>query len=380
MTRAGFAFILGGLVLYVLAGETQIGWFYLVDAMIWGLVAVSVAAPWWTLRTLKVDRHVWLPVSGNPDTQDLGATPREDEQVEIRLRVGNRGRLARHFITVSESCPMEAPGQETRAFLLSSVEAGKSVDFTYTATCYRRGRYPRATVVLESGAPMGLFVRRRLFDVPFNLTVYPAYYEIDGFSGASEAAEGYGDMVTPTAAADFHGSREYQFGDPLKHIHWRSTARLGRFVVKQFEGASQVPIAVAFPTDRDWGEGRETTLEYSIKIAASVGWQCLRSGNLFSLLAGPAPLTNAEWRQAMDYLAGLSPVEDPFLAPSFPGAAAGDASETLVAILPAAPLRPVESDGLRPLVPLPTGWLRPTGAGRRRDGLRRRAVRSGNSR
>ena len=63
MTRAGVAFILGGLVLYVLAGETQIGWFYLVDAMIWGLVAVSLAAPWWTLRTLNVDRQVWLPMA-----------------------------------------------------------------------------------------------------------------------------------------------------------------------------------------------------------------------------------------------------------------------------------------------------------------------------
>ena len=252
--------------------------------------------------------------------------------MEVRLKVGNRGHLARHFINVSENCPMEAPGQETRAFLLSTVDAGMTVDFSYVATCYRRGRHPRATVVLESGAPMGLFIRRRRFDIPLNLTVYPAYHDIEEIAGASEAASGYGDMVTPTAATDIHGSREYQFGDPLRHIHWRNTARLGEFVVKQFERASQAPIAVAFPTDQDWGEGRDTTLEYSIKIAASVGWQCVRSGNLFSILAGPAPLPNAGWRQVMDYLAGLSPGETPSMAE----AAAGDSSETLVAILPAA--------------------------------------------
>ena len=329
MTRAGFALILGGLVLYVLAGETQIGWFYLIDAMIWGLVALSIALPWWTLRTLRVDRRVGLPRSRNPDQ---AATPREDHTVEVRLRVGNRGRLARHFIKVLEDCPMEAPGRRTRAFMLSTVGAADAVGFSYTATCYRRGRYPRATAVLESGAPLGLFVRRRRFDIPLNLTVYPAYYEVEGISGASEAAAGDGDMVTSTAATDFHGSREYQHGDPLRHIHWRNTARLAKFVVKQFEGASRAPITVTFPTDQDWGEGRHSTLEYSIKIAASVGWQCVRSGSPLSILAGPTPLPNADWLQAMDYLAGISAGE----APSLAELATGEPSETLVAILPAA--------------------------------------------
>ena len=329
MTRAGIALILAGVVLYVLAGETQIGWFYLVDAMIWGLVVVSIAVPWWTLRTLKVDRQVWLPGSRNLDQE---ATPREDDMVEVKLKVANRGRLARHFIKVSENCPMEAPGQGTRAFLLSTVEAGKTAEFSYTATCYKRGRYSRATVVLESGAPVGLFVRRRRFDIPLNLTVYPAYYDIEGISGAGRAEAGEGDMVTATSANDFHGSREYQHGDPLRHIHWRNTARLGRFVVKQFEGANQMPIAVAFPTDQDFGEGKDTTLEYSIKIAASVGWQCVRLGNTLSILAGPTPLANADWLPAMGYLAGLSPGE----APSMVEAAAGESAETVVAVLPAA--------------------------------------------
>jgi len=329
MTRAGIALILGGLVLYVLAGETQIGWFYLVDAIIWGLVALSIAAPWWTLRTLTVDRQVWLPKSRNPAQV---ATPREDDTVEVTLKVGNRGRLARHFVKVLEDCPMDAPEHRTRAFLLSNVEAGKTTDFSYTATCYRRGRYSRATAVLESGAPLGLFVRRRRFDIPLNLTVYPAYHDIEGISGAGDAIADEGDIVTSIAATDFHGSREYQHGDPLRHIHWRNTARLGRFVVKQFEGASQVPISVAFPTDQDWGDARDTTLEYSIKIAASVGWQCVRSGNPLAILAGPTPLRNADWLQAMDYLAGLSPGD----APSLAEVAAGESSETMVVILPAA--------------------------------------------
>ncbi len=315
MTRAGIAFILGGVVLYVLAGETQIGWFYLIDAMIWGVVALSIVVPWWTVSTLSVDRRVW-PRGSRPLDQVPAST--EGDIVDVRLLVANRGRFARHFVRVMEECPMEAPGRRTRSFAISSVQAGGSVEFSYTAACYQRGRYAQSTATLEMGAPLGLFVFRRRFDIPLDLTVYPAYREIDSMSKTEDGATVSGDTVV-AAAPDFHGSREYQYGDPLRHIHWRNTARLAKFVVKEFEGAGQAPVAVAFPTDRVWGDGRDTTLEYSIRIAASVGW-----------LKRP-----------------------------------GDARPDRDA------LRPVEPHGLWDLVSPSAGRLRSPGPCRRRDGLRR---------
>ena len=304
MTKAGVGSIAGGVVVYLLAGQTQIGWLYLFDAVIWSLVLLSAIIPWWSLKPLRIKRRVRVhhPSKGRLEQ----AVPTEDDTVEIELRVENRGRLARYFVKVLEECPLEEPGKGSRTFLLPTVKPGSDLAFSYTATCYKRGRYASATAVLETSGPLGLFVRRRRFDVPLNVTVYPLYYRMSGMLTASEVPMYQEGAARIRAASQFYGSREYQHGDPLRHIHWRNTARLGELVVKQFEEASLGSVAVAFEAGRDWGVGRETTLEYSIKIAASLAMDCAGSGRSIDLLTGPSPLYGAGWLEAMDYLSGLS--------------------------------------------------------------------------
>lgn len=329
MTKAGAAFIGAGMAVYLLGGQTQIGWLYLLDAMIWSLVALSALLPWWSLRSLRINRQVWL---ASPSEQLDQALPVEGGTVEVRLTVTNRGRLPRYFVRVAEECPLEEPEARSKTFLLPSVGARSDVTFSYTAACYRRGRYTSATAVLETAAPLGLFVRRRRFDLPLKVTVYPESSEIEGVPASNDVWADEGRMVRSGAASDFYGSREYQYGDPLRHIHWRNTARLGRFVVKEFEEASQGSIAVAFETTREWGVGKETTAEYAIKIAASLARHGGGAGRSIGILAGPAPLIEASWLEAMDYLAGLALGEAASLDEL---TASPEAGRTLVAIVPA---------------------------------------------
>ena len=115
---------------------------------------------------------------------------------------------------------MDDPSNGPRAFVLSSLKPRSTVDFTYTPVCYRRGRYESAPIVLETTAPLGLFVRRRRFDLPFNLTVYPTHYTIEEMPSSREVLAEQGQRVKTTAAAsEFYGSREYQYQDPLRHVH-----------------------------------------------------------------------------------------------------------------------------------------------------------------
>ena len=146
MTKGGAAFIGAGVVVYLLGGQTQIGWLYLLDAMIWSLVVLSALLPWWSLRSLRIERQVWLPSPANgPQAQAL---PIEGGTVEVRLTVTNRGRLPRYFIKVTEGCPLEGPEARSKAFLLPTVRGRSDVRFSYTAACYRRGRYTSATAVV----------------------------------------------------------------------------------------------------------------------------------------------------------------------------------------------------------------------------------------
>ena len=58
MTKAGVGSIAGGVVVYLLAGQTQIGWLYLFDAVIWSLVLLSAIISWWSLKPLRIKRRV----------------------------------------------------------------------------------------------------------------------------------------------------------------------------------------------------------------------------------------------------------------------------------------------------------------------------------
>lgn len=304
MTKAGFSFIVAGGLIYLVASQTQIGWLYLFDAIIWSLLTLSTILPWYSLKTLQVERQVLLSTTILQGPR-LGG-PLEDEEVEVKLKVTNNGRLPRHFIRVSEDCPFDQPEKRYRAFFIANLNPRSTIAFSYTATCYRRGYYTSSNTTLESKGILGLTVHRRTFQLPLNLTVYPTYYGMEGLPTAEAVWADWGHAVkTSSAAAQFYGSREYQFGDPLRHIHWRNTARLGRFMLKEFEQASQGSVTVAFESRLDFGTGKETTLEYSIKIAASLAKLCADSGHSIDIITGEIPLRNAGWQEAMNYLARL---------------------------------------------------------------------------
>ena len=240
-----------------MGSQTQVGWLYLFDAIIWSMVLLSAFLPWWSLRSLRAGRQVWLP--RDADWPQTLAKPMEDDSVEVRIKISNGGRLARHLIKVVEDCPFDSPFNRRRVFLLSSIKPKSTASFTYTATCHRRGRYPSANVTLETSAPLGLFVYRRRYDLPLNVSVYPAQHEMDGVPTAREVWADQGHTVKSTGGSEFYGSREYHHGDSLRRVHWRNTARRGQFMVKEFEESSQGTVLVAFENQRAWGEGRETT-------------------------------------------------------------------------------------------------------------------------
>ena len=107
MTKAGVGFIVAGGLIYIVASQTQIGWLYLLDAIIWSLLVLSAILPWHSLKSLQVEHQVLLPTSTL--RQPPLAGPLEDETVEVKLKVTNNGRLARHFIKVLADCPFEQP-------------------------------------------------------------------------------------------------------------------------------------------------------------------------------------------------------------------------------------------------------------------------------
>ncbi|NIM06978.1 MAG: DUF58 domain-containing protein, partial [Armatimonadetes bacterium] len=76
---------------------------------------------------------------------------------------------------------------------------------------------------------------------------------------------------------DYHGVREYQPGDELRRIHWKAFARQQRLAVIEFQQTYTADVAIAVDLFRgtEVGAGKQTTLEYGIKIAASLARRAL---------------------------------------------------------------------------------------------------------
>lgn len=233
---------------------------------------------------------------------------------EERFEVVNPGRWTRLWLEVRDRSPLpHSRGSRVLAMI------GPRQRYRYLARTRltARGVFPLGPTEIHSGDPFGLFPVRRAFPPTATLVVYPMTVEVRSFPAppgllpGGEALRRRTHQITPNAA----GVREYAPGDPLNRIHWPSTARRDRLIVKEFEldPLAEVWIFVdaertvhhallstpAVPADEWlWHPLGPVTLppateEYAVTIAASVGQYFLRRGRAVGLVcqgAGPTVL------------------------------------------------------------------------------------------
>jgi uncharacterized protein (DUF58 family) len=192
------------------------------------------------------------------------------QYAEERITVENSGLFPRVWLEVED--PSTLPDHhQGRVITLS----GKSRRTWRSRTLLtRRGVYPVGPLTIASGDPFGLFRMTRTYGQASSIIVYPGFIDLPYFTVPPANLPGEGRFrkrthyVTPNAA----GVRDYEYGDSLSRIDWKSTARQRKLMVKMFEldPASDIWIALDLQSSVQAGSGDESTEEYAVKIAASV--------------------------------------------------------------------------------------------------------------
>jgi hypothetical protein len=144
---------------------------------------------------------------------------------------------------------------------------------------------------------------------------------------------------------EFHGVREYQPGDPLRRVHWATSARRGKLAVVEFERAYQQDICIVIDLSKGshHGKGRNSTLEYAVKVAATLADRTLRAGGGVKLITQNDNLTvkpreadpEAARFRLFDRLARIQPDAEGSLADALNASRAGSDSGTHYALLTA---------------------------------------------
>ncbi len=224
------------------------------------LVAIPVAYLWARLNLRGLEVTVERPA----DRLQVG------NDFETRVTVVNQGWFTKLWLEVED--PSDMPGYAARRVISLAPRARRT--WRTVSTCTRRGLYTVGPVRVTTGDLFGLFRRSRTFGAPQHVLVYPRAVELPNFSVPPALLPGEGRFrkpshyITPNAS----GVREYQPGDSLNRIHWRTTARTGDLMVKLFEldPASDIWLALDLHRDVQSGEGDDSTEEHAVRIAASV--------------------------------------------------------------------------------------------------------------
>jgi uncharacterized protein (DUF58 family) len=159
------------------------------------------------------------------------------------------------------------------------------------AICTRRGVFTLGPWELHTGDPFGLFSVRQVYSIPQEILVYPPlallpqqllpHFALPGDRRPLRQA-----LVAETISAA--APRPWQTGDPLRRVHWRTTARLGTTHVKTFdpEATTTAWIIPDFETSGHGGEGVTSSEDKLVILCASLSAQLLAGGLAVGLITG----------------------------------------------------------------------------------------------
>lgn len=304
-TTRGVSVFLVAVILNGLAWVTTIGWFYVAGSVVWAILLVNLALPLLSIFGFSANRRLNSSTGGrSPDVF-------EGDMARISVDLRNRSFLPKFLVTLWEECPLAAPGNERQGFFIGSVEPRAVLTVTYDVDCYRRGVYSFGPLRVQTSAPFGLFRAGRTVPAPIEATVYPKILPIDTPANEGPLQGDIPTISTPGPSGEFRGSREYQTSDSPRSVHWRNSAKQGHLMVREFDRFPQGEVRVALNPEVYLGEGRDTTLEYAVKIAAALARRSFQDGRPFRIWPGGRDSALATWHGVLEHLARLRPSADP---------------------------------------------------------------------
>lgn len=294
--RRAVGFVGGALVLFVVGTSVQAGWLLVLASCLLGAAIAGLVLPRRMVTGIEVERRA-------------PAEAFQGDEVRVDLVVSNAAKGVRLALEVLDE------HLEPATAYVSILTPRDVVVVETTRTARSRGPFDSSAVVLASAAPFGVAERRRRVEVSSRTIVYPRLIALDELTFLESTPTPERAMHTMPrrgAGPDYLGIREYRTGDSLRHVHWRSTARHGEVMVREFEREQTRRLVVVVDSLADAGEGAgETPLDRCCSIAASVAFAAHASGQGVRLVSAsggrPVWLARSDPHALLEALAGLRP-------------------------------------------------------------------------
>lgn len=212
------------------------------------------------------------------------------EEVEEDLTLDNAAPLPALWAEVAD--PAGLPGYSLAS--VRGVEAGGRLHWRAHALCTRRGAFPLGHWELRLGDPFGCFLVRQRYHSAQTLVVYPPLAALPRSLLPHTPTFGEHQLLRqplPAETINAAATRPHVPGEPLRGVHWRTTARRGALYTKVFEpeATSRVWLIADFDPAAQAGAGADTTVELLVMLSASLAAQLLQRRLAVGLLAARGP-------------------------------------------------------------------------------------------
>ena len=209
-----------------------------------------------------------------PNRVQVGMTAR------VLLRLENLSNFTTGTMLLEDRLPYSL-GSRPR-LVLERLNRRQTSSVAYTVRADVRGRFEVGPLVVRLTDPFGLCELTRSFPSIDHLVVIPQVFPLPGMRLPGEYA-GAGESHARSVAVhgdDDAATREYRYGDDLRRVHWRSTARTGELMVRREEQPweSRATILLDTRARAHRGEGPTASFEWAVSAVASVATHLCHAG------------------------------------------------------------------------------------------------------
>jgi uncharacterized protein (DUF58 family) len=288
-----------GIFFFGAATNTMAGWLYVISGMMVALAVMGALLPGRSLRGIELTRSPIAPISAG-------------DTLVVEVNLHNRTAQAKTLLQVEDLLP--AALADTVQTALDTLPPHETYHWVYEQPTKRRGIYRWDTVYLRTASPLGLFWRRRDHPLPARAIVYPQVLPLSQCPLVDEsgqetqipvqsyyASQGATEGVTRTL-------RPYRWGDPIRLVHWRTSARYGELRVRELElftGGQE--LIVSLDNASAW---HEEHFEQAVIAAASLYFYAMRQGRSVSLWTAGTGQVRRD-RAVLEMLAEVMPETSP---------------------------------------------------------------------
>lgn len=284
---------------FAAAINTMAGWLYVISGVSFALLAIAAVLPPRSLSGISITR---LPIQAVTAGSDL----------TVELEITNSTKRAKTLLQVRDILPYILGKPITQA--IEIISPHETYRWRYYYPTQRRGVYRWQNVQMRTGAPLGLFWSHRQHECNARAIVYPTVLPLTHCPLIDEIgvedcrrSDPRGRPFDTATEGLTRSLRPYHIGDPMRLIHWRTSARIGNLRVRELElvtGGQEIIIALDSS-----GEWETENFEQAVIAAASMYFYAQKNTMQAQLWTATTNLVRGE-RLVLETLAATNPLED----------------------------------------------------------------------